>query len=93
LLASPSPVAPGPSPAAAPGQGADLLVFEGDGVTIRFSCRAAPAPPGGTDVIATCSNSGLDDITDFNLQVRAALEAMSNSLTAASAAAAISVYK
>lgn len=46
-----------------------MTVFEGDGLSIHFSCSAVPGQPGSTDITATATNSGLDDVTDFNLQV------------------------
>eukprot|EP00878_Enallax_costatus_P018020 GHUV01018946.1.p1 GENE.GHUV01018946.1~~GHUV01018946.1.p1 ORF type:complete len:448 (+),score=223.83 GHUV01018946.1:2050-3393(+) len=47
---------------------ATLSVLDQDGLSVRFACSKTPGQPGSTDILATYSNSGLDTISDFNLQ-------------------------
>lgn len=42
-------------------------MFDGDGLRVTFD--VTPAGPGSTSIQAVAVNSGLDDLTDFNLQV------------------------
>lgn len=43
-----------------------MVVFDGDGLRVTFD--VTPAGPGSTSIQAVAVNSGLDDLTDFNLQ-------------------------
>jgi AP-1 complex subunit gamma-1 len=59
--------APSRAPAAAAG-GGQVVAFDQDGLRITFDVAPTPGVPGGASVTLTSTNSGLDDLTDFNLQ-------------------------
>jgi len=43
-------------------------VLDQDGLRLTFDVSPVPGVPGSTTVQASATNSGLDDLTDFNLQ-------------------------
>jgi hypothetical protein len=45
------------------------VVFDQDGLRLTFDVQPVPGVPGTTAIQARAVNSGLDDLTDFNLQV------------------------
>jgi hypothetical protein len=57
------------APAAAPSS-SQMVVFDQDGLRVTFNVTPVPGVPGATAVQAVAVNSGLDDVTEFNLQVR-----------------------
>jgi hypothetical protein len=58
-------------PAAAPAAAAATVpVFSQEGLSISFAVTPLAGQPGAVDITATYSNDGLDDVADFNLQVR-----------------------
>lgn len=80
LLGAGAPAAARPAAAAA----ATVPVFNQEGLSISFAVTPLPGQPGAVDIIASYSNAGLDDVADFNLQVRSSTEPVSS--TASSAA-------
>jgi hypothetical protein len=46
-----------------------MVVFDQDGLRLTFDVQPVPGVPGTTAIQARAVNSGLDDLTDFNLQV------------------------
>lgn len=55
-----------PAQAAASSQ---MVVMDQDGVRLVFEVSPVAGMPGSTTIQATATNSGLDDLADFNLQV------------------------